>query len=154
MARRKELRGIAYDLAASFASRNNDAEGYWAVGKLYSYSLQSNTKRLSFDLLSAPDTDASGSLDIIVRHRCAAALGRQLTIRAMPRHWIVSATVHFAFEIPREKLAWHENYGRGCPFECVVEIADELGRRYSGTARGLVAPHDPSVDRQRYRWNQ
>ena len=35
MPRRKEIRGISSGIASSFVSRNNDIDGYWAMGIFY-----------------------------------------------------------------------------------------------------------------------
>ncbi len=45
---KKTLKNIAGGLSGSFVSRNNDSDGYWAIGKLYSLALSKglNTLRI------------------------------------------------------------------------------------------------------------
>jgi len=51
MARRRALKGIAGGLVSSFISRNNDVNGYWGIGKLYSHMLKSKVDILRIDLI-------------------------------------------------------------------------------------------------------
>ena len=51
MARRKEIKGIIDGLISSFISRNNDLNGYWAMGKLCGFLIQSNSRVLTLELM-------------------------------------------------------------------------------------------------------
>lgn len=50
MPRRKELKHVAFCVLQSFISRNNDIEGYWAIGKIYLMLLHTPSLRLNLDL--------------------------------------------------------------------------------------------------------
>lgn len=56
MARRIELQGIANALNGSFISRNNDFEGYWAIGQLKSLATNNSLSSITFSL-TAPTTN-------------------------------------------------------------------------------------------------
>src|SRR5215204_6116525 len=51
MPKRKLLKGIVTDIADSFVHRNNDVDGYWAPGKLYSECLKVGDLKVVIDLL-------------------------------------------------------------------------------------------------------
>lgn len=122
---RKQLRGIVSDLAKSFASRNFDVGGYWAVGRLYAPAIQSGTREIALDLACAAEAETSPSLIEAARRHCASKLEQQFAKRLLPRR---------------------KDYGCGQPYECRVEVVDDLGRRYCGTSRGKVEPRDPSTE--------
>jgi hypothetical protein len=82
-----------------------------------------------------------------VRTHCAAMLGQHLTSHSLADTVIASANVCFAFEIPLSQLSPYENHGYGQPFECRVEIVDDLGHRYFSRSGGKVAPFDPRTAR-------
>ncbi|RBW59239.1 hypothetical protein DS884_05730 [Tenacibaculum sp. E3R01] len=48
----KKLKNIASGLLNSFISRNNDVNGYWGIGKLYSLMIQNNCFEIKIDLLA------------------------------------------------------------------------------------------------------
>ena len=52
MPTRKDLKGISAGIAYSFSSRNNDIDGYWAMGILYKVASEAGTKKFKLNLLS------------------------------------------------------------------------------------------------------
>lgn len=50
MARRIELLGISHDILAAFVSRNNDLNGYWALGQLRNTMERHRTDRMVMTL--------------------------------------------------------------------------------------------------------
>ena len=56
MAQRKRLKNLACGMAGRFASRNNDLDGYWALGLLFLAAEAAETKSVSLDLLSKSAT--------------------------------------------------------------------------------------------------
>ncbi len=51
MGHRKELKNIANGIIFSFKSRNNDVDGYWELGKLYSYAKSCGVNSIKLNLL-------------------------------------------------------------------------------------------------------
>lgn len=47
---RNALKSIAAGVLGSFVSRNNDFNGYWAIGQLYSIALRSPARTVSISL--------------------------------------------------------------------------------------------------------
>jgi len=52
MPHRNELKGISAGIASSFISRNNDVDGYWAIGILYKIASESGDNKFTLNLLS------------------------------------------------------------------------------------------------------
>lgn len=50
MPRRKQFKSIADNINQWILSRNFDAQGYWAVGKLYKFSEEKSTRKVVLDL--------------------------------------------------------------------------------------------------------
>ena len=142
MARRRSLKGIACGLAKSFASRNNDADGYWAMGKLLGYANVSGTTELLIDLLASDQPHAEDTVGLVAE-RYRKQLGKQLAAHQLSPSWAAAARVHLDFSVPEDDLKRHVIFGRGQPFGCAVEIVDDNGRMYSAKAYGRVAEHDP-----------
>lgn len=145
MGRRRQLHGIVSNLARSFASRNNDVGGYWALGRLYKLAIDTGTRELTVELIHRTATDPSETLIEAVRAHCATKLAQHLARHSLADAVIASANVLFSFEIPFDRLRPYENYGYGQPFECRVEIVDDLGHRYSARSGGKVAPFEPCM---------
>lgn len=49
---RQVLKNIAQGLLNSFISRNNDVNGYWGIGKLYTLMLNKSINKVEIDLLN------------------------------------------------------------------------------------------------------
>lgn len=52
MSRKSNIKNILNGLLCSFITRNNDVNGYWGIGKLYSLMLNKKTNRLEIDLIN------------------------------------------------------------------------------------------------------
>ncbi len=143
MVRRRSLKGIACGLATSIASRNNDADGYWAMGKLLRYANASGTTKLLVDLLAASDQPLGENPRGLVVDRYRKQLSKQLATQKLSPSWAVAARIHIDFSVPEGELKRHTIFGSGQPFCCGVEIVDDNGRIYSAKAFGRVNEHDP-----------
>ena len=60
---RKDLKGIAGGIASSFISRNNDINGYWALGILYKRATEKKLINLKFDILNLKMIDSNINAD-------------------------------------------------------------------------------------------
>ena len=139
MAQRNRLRGVADALLGSFASRNNDLDGYWAIGQLRSFADSNRVSRLLLDLLHAA-ADPDGDIPRRVALSYEAALRLQLPRFGIPLEWVREATIELTFggDLPRASL--QEAYGN--PFSCVVTLVDDRGRSQRREHLGHCAPHD------------
>lgn len=146
MVRRRSLKGVACGLATSFASRNNDADGYWAMGKLLKYANTSGVTELLVDLLEARDqSDVEGPVGLVA-DRYRKQLGKQLTTQQLSPSWAVAARIRIEFAVSESDLKRNAIFGTGQPFGCTVEIVDDNGRMYSAKAYGRVTQHDPEKE--------
>lgn len=154
MVRRRSLKGIACGLATSFASRNNDADGYWAMGKLLRYANVSGATVLLIDLLAASDQPLAEDPVGLVADRYRKQLSKQLAKQNLSPSWAVAARVHIDFSVPEGYLKRHTISGRGQPFGCDVQIVDDNGHMYSAKAYGRVAEHDPRKESRSVRHDE
>ena len=52
MSRKSTLKNILNGLLSSFVSRNNDVNGYWGIGKLYSLMINKQVHKVEIDLMN------------------------------------------------------------------------------------------------------
>jgi hypothetical protein len=137
MARRRELRGVAFGLLGSFVSRNNDLGGYWALGRLYKHAVETGAANVCADLLDLTITPPSGDFRAMAVH-FQRMLGAQLSARRLPLDWVRAATI--CVEFGRAKSL----YAPGDVFGVVATITDDNGREHRATASGACWVHDPA----------
>lgn len=137
MPRRREFRGIAFDLLGAFVSRNNDVGGYWAIGKLCSLAHKSSASEVHIDLVRSLITPPCPELSDMVQ-RFRQWISDRVTERRMHDEWLrdVCITVRFG--------ATTSAANPTIAFECTVSITDDLGRVYRAQGSGTCWAHDPS----------
>jgi len=70
MPRSARLKSIAVGLCNSLASRNNDLDGYWSIGKLRSLSEQYGRHTVSLNLLTSSMQPSSSAFSpVLARYR-------------------------------------------------------------------------------------
>jgi len=140
MTLRGKLTAVAAGLLGSFVSRNNDVDGYWALGQLRSLSDTLQVPQIRFDLMLG-----TAMPDGVISRRVAAAyreaLLRQLRCRAISIERLSAARVLLDFA-PGRAIREDSFASYGEPFTCIVEIEDERGRIYTRSYAGRCAPHD------------
>jgi hypothetical protein len=138
---RRELTGVAAGVLGSFISRNNDVDGYWALGQLRAECDARNATTRSLDLLAG-----TSSLDGRVASRVAASF-REVLLRHLQRLEFAAEQLRLAhvlleFAPPTStKLDAYASYGS--PFRCVVQLEDDRGHVYRREYAGRRAVHDP-----------
>ena len=68
MPRGAHLTNVASNLCGSFASRNNDLDGYWAIGKLRSLAERNGQTTVLLDLLASSTQPSSSELAPVLAH--------------------------------------------------------------------------------------
>lgn len=126
-------------LLGSFVSRNNDVDGYWALGKLYKHALETNAPTVCVDLVRLAITPPNDSFAAMALH-FQQLLAGQLKARCLPVNWVRAATV--CVEFGRKK----SNTSPGDLFNCVVMISDDRGREHLAAANGACWIHDPAKE--------
>jgi len=132
---------IAAAIAGSFTSRNNDVDGYWALGMLRSYADANNIERLRFDPMKG-HVEPEDALLLRVAETYRRMLVRQLITRRIAIDAVVSAEVILSFD--RDAPATTD----GSPFSCTVRLTDARDRAEELSIAGRCAPHDPQRERR------
>ncbi|EAA8388585.1 hypothetical protein OZ379_003129 [Salmonella enterica] len=140
MARRIELQGIVNALNGSFVSRNNDFSGYWAIGQLKSFAIESGLNSMSFSLI-IPNTDCISHLQRYIVHYYTGMLEDLLRKQQIPHFWVNDASIMLDFKVDEENAWLHECSTLGEPFKCGCQIIDDTGRSYSSIIDGRCLPH-------------
>lgn len=137
---RYRLRGIAAAILGSFTGRNNDLDGYWAIGRLRAFADSQAVQVLRLDLIRG-QAEPDGEIPRRVAAAYETALrGKSVQFR-IPRERLLAAIIElrFAGDGPRAI----PKTTRGEPFSCAIELTDDRGRGVRFEHRGYCAPHDP-----------
>ncbi|GAL06337.1 hypothetical protein JCM19237_1982 [Photobacterium aphoticum] len=153
MASRKEFGSLSSGIIGSFASRNNDIEGYWAIGKLLSYCQSSSENALHIDLIRRSSSGAIPECeDIAIVY--ADMLNWLLKKRQIPAEWVVAATITIDFvplDHPTVFLPMN-NSSYSCRLIC--DIVDDNGHHHVAHRNVCCMPHDPMKEQRSSRCNQ
>ena len=131
---RRTLNGIAADAAASFISRNNDFDGYWAIGKLHAHAREHATTKILIDV--------SGQLSEMLLEFASIAkrYGSMIETQAAAKGLGIRASqIEVEFDLPKTNQCSADETG----FICAVTIVDDRGQAWTRKASGCSHPHDP-----------
>ena len=142
MPRRKALKGIAFGIASSFSSRNNDVDGYWVLGVLYKLAAEAGVSCFSLNLKNGESTP-SFSFSRRILEPYATFLGDQLKKKGFGWGYVDSVIIAVDFNVSPTKKQVMLKSTWGEPFVCRVRITDDLNRVWSSEARGWCGIHDP-----------
>lgn len=142
---RGRLEGVAAAVLSSFLSRNNDIDGYWALGLLRSFADATDVSELRLDVLNG-NADPIDTLTLRVAQAYQAVLQRQLLLRGIPADRIARAEVVVSFDVEDAGIIPYTlpyaSYGE--PFRCIVSLTDSRsGREHRRSTVARCAPHDP-----------
>jgi hypothetical protein len=140
MPRRIELKSVAAGVLSTYLSRNNDLNGYWALGVLYRQAIATPTRSIEIFLVGqqAPNTEYINFQQAKYR----SLLLSRLDALGIPSVWVQTATLSVQFECsegPPSVLAISER-----PFRATLTVITDQGRRFSVLAFGSCWPHDES----------
>ncbi|MFK3662110.1 hypothetical protein ACI2I2_16610 [Scandinavium sp. NPDC088450] len=140
MARRSELKGIANALNGSFISRNNDFDGYWAIGLLKRFSVERSFTSLGISFpLQQPNTNVP-LINYIVQ-RYTEILTYLLRKQHLPNSWIKNVTITVDFSAVVDDSQSSTYPASGTPFKCLCKITDDNDHIYSSISYGRCEPH-------------
>ena len=131
MAKRNRIKGIAYGIAHSFTSRNNDINGFWALGVYYKI-VSRYQNRLTIDLLtgrSEPKQNHS-------TWKFQKFLFNQLAKNGLNNSNVTKALIIIDFDVQSEEKQQSKPYW-GEPFICRVELIDDLGKIHKIITGGM-----------------
>ena len=141
MPRRRQFKSIAAGIADSFNRRNNDLEGYWAIGKLCCFAHEQAISIVALDLLDIICTPASTVFNAVMHDykvKLHALMGRQ----DIPATWLVKAKIEIDFQ---PEYVAHLHYFRsawGNPYSVTATFITDLGKQYTFKTGGNCRPHD------------
>lgn len=148
MIAKSKFNHTAAGLLSKFISRNNDIEGYWGLGVLYTEA-RASANRVTLDLLEETAQPASP-----VCVGAARTWARYLRL-ALARHGIsaqalsaASVSIEFALALPiRPRYIPY-----GDPFVCLVHLRSADGREFIRRTTGYCLPHDQFQGSRSTRW--
>lgn len=141
MVKRKQLKNLAYGIAGRFTSRNNDLNGYWALGILYSAAADAGTSTISLDILSQtakPSFQYSSRLLTGLQKYMDDRLERLQLIGH-----VFAATIDIEFDVAAPPLRIVRRTPWGEPYVGKVTLTDDLGQERSALFGGCCGKHDP-----------
>lgn len=114
---RSRLNHVASGLLARFISRNNDYQGFWTLGVLYS-SARATQWRIELNLISG-DACPTNKITTNVAAEQSAALRTALSKQNVAWHSLKRATLTVQFNAPVQ-VGYTGTIGE--PFVCIVEL--------------------------------
>ena len=137
--------GFAHDFAGSFFSRNNDVDGYWAIGKLHRMARDNGASEVRIDLLDRTITPHSDEFATMIAR--AADLAQRLGSRTGLKPSSLIAVLDF--DGPSH-FAWTPESGRrGTSLTLSMENA--AGAMFSSIWQSESRPHDPALEQRSIR---
>ncbi|WP_392552951.1 hypothetical protein RHO14_03535 [Orbus wheelerorum] len=148
MARRREFFDIAHGISSSFNSRNNDLQGYWAIGILYKYLSTNNITSIVFDILNNTSTLNTEKFPQIIS-RYSALLYYLLGVKNINYNWVKSATIKIDFN--QYNKTYHDQifYPIGDPYTITMTLIDDRGKIFEANSYGKCRYHDPNKEFKR-----
>lgn len=143
MSRGAHLTSIASGLCGSFASRNNDLDGYWSIGQLRSLAGRHGGSTVIFDLVASTIQPPSSEFEIVlVRYRRLLAKLADLSSIRLEEITAARITLDFAPR-PWTRTQYYKQQW-GDQFTLTVTI--NADGRAAGLAyhAGYCRPHDPA----------
>ena len=150
MPRRKEIRGISSGIASSFVSRNNDVDGYWAMGIFYQVASSKGGNHFVLNLVTG-DSSPEFKFSKKVAKPYHEYLLAQLEKKSLEEYHVTDAIVELEFNIAPTKRHTMSRWTWGEPYRCRVTITDDLGKKHAFEEYGWCGQHDPSKERRSVR---
>jgi hypothetical protein len=143
-----DLKNIANSIVSTFNSRNNDIDGYWAIGKLFQRALDEETKRICIDLKKGT-VNENHELFVSLIDVFRNILKKKLAKHGLSETCLRSARIFVDFDCAYDSK-YHKFCGStGAPYICSCELSYTSGNIYSVKAGGRCWPHDPVVESKR-----
>lgn len=151
MARRKEFKAIAEGLLSSFISRNNDVNGYWGIGKLFSLMLREETLIIEIDLINKIIIPQDKEFNNLVEDY-SNRLRIQVDNRKLNRTYLKKAKIILIGYPNRPKIS----LGQIAPnrIDCKLTITDDLDRKHEIEKQVWCREHDPKRELRSTRYNE
>jgi hypothetical protein len=147
MARRKDLKGIVSGLVGSFISRNNDVDGYWAIGMLCLLAQNLGISCISISLAGGAEEEEAHPIIRLIAEHYLSMLQSMLAKTKVNPGWVQRAMIVTEFGTSgNQPVPTMSTWGN--PFVCTVSITDDHRRTWSASRAGRCVPHDPKRERR------
>lgn len=146
MPSRRQLNNLACGIAGKFVSRNNDIDGYWALGLLYTVADTAGTKKVHLDLISKKSIPSFKYPDRLVSHY-SEYMQHQLA-KFKLEGYVVAATIDIEFNVEPQPHDLLRKSTWGDPFNCCVTLTDDLDCQHKCAVRRWCAQHNPERERR------
>jgi len=142
MASYKVLKSVAHDMGRSFCSTLNYYDGDYILGHLLGIARSTGLSTFAVDLLSGlaePKTFLIAPVaESLTRYR--EWFRRQVATRITTVNIIGTARLTINFDLQTTRSYEHDSRYVESPYECIVEIIDDLGKRYEAKLSGWWFP--------------
>ncbi|WP_201917435.1 hypothetical protein [Aquimarina mytili] len=144
--KRKLLKNIANGILGSFISRNNDVNGYWGIGKIYSLMIISESLEIEIDLIRKAISPSNDELNLLVSHY-SDYLFDQLSKQEIQRSNLSQAKIIIVGNPNNPCLS----LGRLAPHKmnCKITIIDNLNIAYTLEKNVWSREHNPRLEMKR-----
>lgn len=141
MPRRRQIKSVAAGIIDSFNSRNNDLEGYWAIGKLCRFAHEHAISTVTLDLLNIICTPDSTEFNAIM-HDYKVKLLAILNKQGIPADWLAAAKIQIDFQPEYRAHLHYFRSGWGNPYTVTATFIADSGKQYNVRTGGNCKPHD------------
>ncbi len=136
------MKGIGANVARKFSSRNNDVDGYWALGVFYRLCVNHDVKIFTLDFISGVSSpEANFSKEVAAPFR--ELLYTQMRNNGLLEAQLAAAFAEVEFDLEPTPTELHHREVWGDPFDCHIVLVDDLGTRRTCSMRGSCWMHDP-----------
>jgi hypothetical protein len=146
MPSRRVLWSVAHNVADSFLSRNNDADGYWALAFLLERALAAGEWSFTIDCVSLDVSAAFESEPLSsLPTRYRTMFWEQVGGQCIPPERVGQALIQVEFDLERSRPSAQHPDLLEYPVSCQVRIVDDRGKVYAGRRECWCFPHCPEV---------
>lgn len=140
MARRLEFQNIVDTGLAAFISRNNDLNGYWALGQLRNWLEDESAAQLVIPLMDGHLTGMKTQI-FLLSQRFTEKLQFWMEGKNMPLAWVQDARL--TVELTLSDRMYRDR------MSCSFRIVSDLGRSFEAIHTLPVRRHDPRRESKR-----
>lgn len=147
MGKSEELKNIANGVLSSFISRNNDVNGYWGIGKIYSLMIKSKASIVEIDLINK--TILPYEEQFLFRiSSYSDYLSKRLRIKNIEFDYLKKSKIILkAFPNEKHKYLEKKNLTR---MNCTISFIDVDDKAYILERNVWCRKHNPKVEMKRY----
>lgn len=139
------LLNLLKGVVGSFCSRNNDIEGYWAIGKFCRHAFQKNSNQISLNLFENSLKDEMPNIDLMKKYYHSLLI-KLLEKHAYPSNYIKSMMLELEFNIEQTDSVKIYEVTRGNLYKCTCIATDIKGIEYKFALYGYCEPYDPNKE--------